>query len=560
MKRMMAIALAMLMLSLACIACKPATPAPTADGPAAEAPQTQAESTAPAQKEKLTLRVASLDTPDTMNPITTIGMGSKQMFSQWVYEVLFNYDQNLELTPVLAESWEVSPDGLTWTFHLRKDVFWHDGEQFTADDVVYTYQTIKDFQLGTYYSTLATINTFEKVDDFTVRFITDAPMVNMVGSMLFIVPEHIFSAYDTPEKMSAFANDPMIGTGPYKYVDGVLGEYVRYSLNEDYWGDKPVIDELVYVQFANADTLVQAFESGEVDFMEIQSSQLAYVQNLPNVAIHTYDQLGYTEIAFNCWQSEASKGNPLILDPAIRTALDWAIDRDKIIEYAKGGLATNCVTIIPDSAGKWHWQPGADELRSYNPERAKAELDAAGYMDRDGDGVREDAEGNPLSFRFCCMEKHRDTGLILQSCWRDIGVETDITFCDSARQTEIVYSEDFNTDILIWGWGVGIGVIPSYLLFNFTTDAIGGNSDCNYSNPEYDALYVQQNSEMNEQARIELVHQMQRIIYDDAPYIPLYMEYYVEVYRSDRWQGWQEWPLNNTIISCYTLKHVTPVS
>ena len=471
--------------------------------------------------------------------------------------MLFDYDQNLEIVPILAKSWEVSEDGLTWTFHLRDDVYWHDGEKFTADDVVYTYKTVKEMELGVYYSTIGPIHTFEKVDDYTVKFITDAPMVNMVSAMLYIVPEHIFSQYDTVDKMSAFANEEMIGTGPYKHADSAAGEYVKYVLNEDYWGELPVIDELIYVFFANPDTVVQAFESGEVDFIEIEPAQLEYVQKLDYAGIHTYDQLGFTEIAFNCWDDPASNGNPLMLDPQIRSALDWAIDRDKIIEYAKNGLATTTVTIIPDSAGKWHWQPEGDELRTYNPEKAMAQLEAAGYSDRDGDGIREDANGNKLSFRFTCMEKHRETGLILQSNWKAIGVETTIEFCDSARQTELVYSENFNTDILIWGWGVKHD--PSYMLFNMTTDAIGGNSDCNYSNPVYDQMYLDQNCEMDEEKRLQMVHDMQKIIYEDAPYIPLYMEYYVEVYRADRWEGWQEWPLNNTIMSVYMLKHVKPV-
>jgi len=510
------------------------------------------------EAETLALRVATLDTPDTKNPITTLGMGSKQIYSRQVYEVLFDYDENLELTPILAKDWTVSDDGLTWTFNLRDDVYWHDGEQFTADDVVYTYQTVKEMQLGVYYSTVEPITEIKKVDDFTVQFITEAPMVNMVSAMLYIVPEHIFSAYPTAAEMSSFANDEMIGTGPYKMADGVDGEYVKYVLNEEYWGELPVIEELIYIFFANPDTMVQAFESGEIDFMEIESAQLSYVEGLEYAGIHTYDQLGFTEIAFNCWESPDSQGNPLILDPQIRVALDWGIDRDKIIEYAKGGLATNTVTIIPDSAGKWHWEPDADVYRSYNPEKAMEVLEAAGYTDKDGDGIREDKDGNKLQFRFTCMEKHRETGLILQSNWKDIGVATDIEFVDSARQTELVYSENFNTDILIWGWGVKYD--PSYMLYNMTTDAIGGASDCNYSNPEYDELYVKQNSELDEAKRLEMVHEMQKIVYADAPYIPLYMENWVEVYRADRWEGWKEWPKESTIMSVYQLKHVKPVA
>ncbi len=558
MKKRLALLLAVMMMFSLVTGCT-SEPAPGTSDPVSppQAETPPSSETPPAAEEPLVLRVATTDTPDTKNPITTLGMGSKQVYSRQVYEVLFDYDQNLEIVPILANNWEVSEDGLTWIFHLRDDVYWHDGEKFTADDVVYTYQTVKDMQLGVYYSTIDPIHTFEKVDDYTVKFITEAPMVNMVSAMLYIVPEHIFSQYDTVDKMSAFANTEMIGTGPYKYADGADGEFVKYVLNNQYWGELPQIDELIYVFFANPDTVVQAFENGEIDFMEIEASQLEYVQGLEYAGIHTYDQLGFTEIAFNCWEDPASQGNPLMLDPAIRSALDWGIDREKIIEYAKNGLATTTVTIIPDSAGKWHWQPEGDELRTYNPEKAMAQLEAAGYSDRDGDSIREDANGNKLSFRFTCMDKHRETGLILQSNWKAIGVETTIEFVDSARQTEIVYSENFNTDILIWGWGVKHD--PSYMLFNMTTDAIGGNSDCNYSNPVYDQMYVEQNREMDEEKRLEMVHEMQKIIYNDAPYIPLYMEYYVEVYRADRWQGWQEWPLNNTIMSVYMLKHVTPV-
>ena len=128
---------------------------------------------------------------------------------------------------------------------------------------------------------------------------------------------------------------------------------------------------------------------------------------------------------------------------------------------------------------------------------------------------------------------------------------------DSARQSEIIYDENFNCDILIWGWEIRYD--PSYMLFNMTTDSIGGNSDCNYSNPVYDALYEKQNQELDEEKRLEMVHEAQRIIYNDAPYIPLYMGTYLEVYRADRWEGWEEWPAKSTIFSIYSLPSVTPI-
>ena len=138
--------------------------------------------------------------PDSKNPYLSSYAVSTSTYHDSVYEPLMGLDQNLELTGRLAEDWEESEDGLTWTFYLRKGVKWHDGEDFTADDVVYSYKVNKEFQLPRWYSSVKDFTEVNKIDDYTVELKTEKPKANILDAMCDIVPEHIFGQYDTVEK------------------------------------------------------------------------------------------------------------------------------------------------------------------------------------------------------------------------------------------------------------------------------------------------------------------------------------------------------------------------
>lgn len=555
MKKIIALLLAVMMTMALIAACTPAAPPePSSDNGTVETPKPGE----PVSDEPHVFRIAHTYTPDTKNPITTHGFGSKQVFHRNVYEKLLNVDENMELCPWLAQSWEVSADNLTWVFHLRQDVTWHDGEAFNADDVVYTYETIQAMQLGLDYSALKGVVSIEKVDEYTVAITTEKPKADMISAMVYIVPEHIFSAFTTPEEMEAFANEELVGTGPFKFDSSAKDEFCKFVVNENYYGDVPEIDELIYVYFANSDTIVQAFEKGEIDFMEVGTSQVEHVEALEYAAVHRYSNLGFIQVSFNCWTDERSNGNPLILDPVIRKAIDYSIDKEKIIEYVRGGYATLCPTIVPAACGIWSWDPGA-EYRKYDIEKAKAVLEGAGYVDADGDGIREDAEGNKLDFRFNVVDPdYTNIALIIQAGMTAIGINTTIQPSTHSRQSEIVYNQDFDTDIIIWGWGVKQD--PSFILNAMTSAQIGQSSDCFWSNAEYDELYLQQLSTINTAERVKLVHKMQQIIYEENPYIPLFADIKIEAYRADRWTGFREYPNGSSIFNIETIAGVKPAA
>jgi len=491
--------------------------------------------------------------PDSKNPYLSSYSISTSAYHNNVYEYLLDLDQDLKVVGRLAESWETSEDGLTWTFHLRKGVKWHDGEDFNADDVVYSYKVNIDFELPRYYASVSNFVEINKVNDYTVELKTAQPKANIMDAMCDIVPEHIFSKYDTAEAMLAFTNESPIGTGPLVFVGDVMDEYIKYKANDNYWGGRPITDEFLFVYFTNADTLVQALEKGEIDLCSISAVQIPYVETLKNITMNKYDSATFYELGFNAWQDPASKGNPLMLDYRIRNAIDYAIDYDKIIEYAKGGLATRELSLIPKVVGKWSGQPDSNTIRNFDPEKAKQLLDESGYKDIDGDGIREDSKGNKLEFKFAVIEEdYKDDALIIEQNLKDVGIKVNIEFMDDGRLSDIIYSQNFDTDMYIWGWTADYSD-PSFILSIMLTSQIGGRSDCFYSNTEYDKLYDLQGKTVDEAERIKIVHKMQEIIYRDSPYLILYTDTKVNAYNSDKWENLQQWPGGNGgVLNYYT--------
>jgi peptide/nickel transport system substrate-binding protein len=217
------------------------------------------------------------------------------------------------------------------------------------------------------------------------------------------------------------------------------------------------------------------------------------------------------------------------------------------------------MSLVPNPVGKWSWQPGPDVIRTYNPEKAKEVLEEAGYKDTDGDGIREDSNGNKLDFRFSVIEAdYKDQALIIEQNLKEVGIKVNIEYMDDGRLGDIIENQSFDTDMYIWGWTADYGE-PSFILSVMLSSEIGGRSDCWYGNPEYDELYKLQAITVDEDERVEIVHKMQEIIYRDSPYNVMYTQTKVQAYRSDRWDNLQQWPDGNGgLLNYYTKLAVSP--
>jgi peptide/nickel transport system substrate-binding protein len=246
-------------------------------------------------------------------------------------------------------------------------------------------------------------------------------------------------------------------------------------------------------------------------------------------------------------------------DPAFRKAFEYAIDRDVLVNRVKLGYGSPGTTVVMQP--KWHDDPS--DVITYDPEEAKRILDEAGYVDTDGDGIREGHDGKPLELRFVVRTENPETitaGEFIVEWLKDVGVSLKTEAVNDSKLGDIWYANDY--DLYIWGWGVEPD--PNFQLSTYTTSQCGVWSDTCYSNKEYDRLFQEQQRAPSPEQRAQIVDQMQQILYDDKPELVLWYENYLQAYRSDKWTGFMPQPTpQGTILfqyGHYSDLNIQPVS
>jgi len=504
------------------------------------------------------MRIGVTVEPDSLSPLISYTQAGYEIFSV-LYDSLVALDENYEAVPDLAKEWTISDDKLEWTFKLRNDVKWHDGVPFTSEDVKFSYELMLANQLGMYAGYLTGIDSVECPDDYTVIIKTLQPKANLLVLSAIILPKHIWSKVSADE-YETWPNENPVGTGPFKFGEFKAGEYIKLVANDDYFEVRPYIDELIYVFYANTNVMALSLKLREIDAAtNFSANQLPFLKKNANLEVISAVSLGFTDISFNCWQDPASKGNPILMDKKVRQAIELCIDKQKILDMVYAGQGTVGTTLVPHE-GFYHYEPAGNELRSYNLERAKKLLDDAGYKDNDGNGIREDANGNELNFVFTLRAENTDeikAGQMISSMVKEAGINLEIETVDDGVLIDKIYSGDF--DMFIWGWGADLD--PTTILAVMSTDEIGNLSDCNYSNKEYDNLLVLQQTKMDPKERQQDVWKMQKILYEDAPYIILWYDNNLQAVNTENWTGWKRIPENGAFffnLTTYNYKNVKP--
>ena len=394
------------------------------------------------------------------------------------------------------------------------------------------------------------IDKVEAPDATHVVFTCSKPKANMLGLWIPILPEHIWSKVDPSEVETKFQNEPpIIGSGPFQTVEWKKGEYVRMVANKDYWRGAPKIDEVIFQTYQNADTMAQDLKTGAIQSAwNIPSAQFDPMNNEPDLEAIRAVTIGFDQLGFNCADQQKfpkSTGHPVLQDPAFRTALQWAIDKDKIVSIGYSGNAAAADTLLtrdfypPDA--DFHLTP--EDPYTFDLEKAKAALDAAGYTDGDGNGIRE-YEGKDITLRLYARAESTESqncGKLITGWFEDVGVDIDYEVIDDATLGEQQYASEGDQfapdfDLFIWGWGGDVD--PNFILSIMTTDSIQNWSDCNWSNAEYDRLFLEQQTTIDVQERIAIVHRMQQIVYDESPYILLVYPKDLLAANKGTWTGW----------------------
>jgi len=505
---------------------------------------------------KTTLRLGWTNDPDNLNPF--IGYESSS-YEIWAinYELLVGFRAS-DMANVpgvgLATQWETSPDGKVWTFTITDKSRWQDGEPLTASDVAFTYNYVIKNKLGMFIDYMKFIDTVEAPDATTVVFTCSKPKANMLGLWIPILPEHIWSKIKPADAEKSFKNPPpIIGSGPFQTVEVKKGGYIRLVANKDYWRGAPKIDEVIYQTYQNQDTMAQDLKTGAIQTgWNVPSAQFEPLGAEPDLTGIRAVTIGFDQLGFNCADQKIfpkSTGHPVLQDPAFRSALQWAVDKDKIVAIGYNGNAAPADTIVTrdfySDEADFHWSPPVGDPATYtfDLEKARAALDAAGYTDGDGNGIRE-YKGKDIKLRLYARSESPESqncGKLITGWFEEVGLNIDYQVIDDGalgdKQYAYVgdqYAPDF--DLFIWGWGGDVD--PNFILSILTTDSIEAWSDSIWSNAEYDKLFLLQQTQIDVQQRIATVQQMQQIVYKESPYIPLVYPLDLEVADTTNWTGW----------------------
>ncbi len=508
------------------------------------------ETDATTSDEPVVLRIGWAGSPDTLNPGTAVLAEAYTLF-EIVYDSMYQLELDGTYSLELAESVDVSEDGLVYTYHIRDGITFHDGEPLTAEDVAFSYNlyaTQEDFPfLPVYTEFFATV----EADDSNnvVITLTDAiPNIESQLIFLYVLPEHIWGGLEGAA-VAEFENEAMIGSGPFKMAEYAQNEFVQLESVKDHFAKGPIIDEVVFQTFENQDALVQALRTGQVDMItEMPNTAVASLRNDENIELVIGPPLApsVTDIIFNQTAPEncppddgVCSGHPALQDRNVRLALAHATDKQQIIDVVLLGLGAPGLTLIPDSLGVFY----NDSLDDYAYDVATANqiLDDAGYLDSDNDGIREMPDGsNPLTLRMNWPSDSTNAprmAELLAGMWAAVGVGTELQALDADALTSIC-CPTFDFDVILWGWGSDPD--PNFLLSVMLTDEIPtGNSETGYANATYDELYLQQAVELDQQARIDTIWEMQRIVHEDVVYIIPFYAQSVQAFRTDRFTGWQ---------------------
>ncbi len=473
---------------------------------------------------------ASIGDASVLVPILATDSASFDIISL-LYNTLIRYDKNLNFEGELAKKWEVSKDGKVITFYLHKNVKWHDGYPFTADDVIFTYKLIIDPNTPTpYASQFDVIDHIEKIDNYTIKVYYKKPFAPALNSWagLYIVPKHLLYGKSITDPDLPLKKHP-IGTGPYKFVEWRHGDRIILKVNKDYFEGSPYISRYVYRIIPDQATIFLELKAGGLD--EAGLTPVQYVRQSNNDRFkrnfnkYKYLGFGYTYLGYNLL-------NPLFKDKRVRQAISYAINKKEIIQGVL--LGQGIVATGPYKPGMWYYNPDVKKY-PYNPKLALKLLHEAGWKDTNGDGIL-DKDGKPFKFTIMTNQgnaQRKLTAEIIQRRLKEIGILVDIRIIEwSAFINEFIDKKKF--DAVILGWGLDPDP-DQYDIWASTKTGPNQFNFVSYKNPEVDKLLNEARHTFNQEKRKKLYYRFQEILAEDQPYTFLYIPYsLVAVHRRVR--------------------------
>lgn len=493
------------------------------------------------------LTVAVAQSVDSLSPFLAQRLGSTSIL-RLMYDYLTNYDaKDNKAIAGLATEWKPSDDKLTWTYTIRDNSKWSDGKPVTADDAAWTYNTLMTDE-GAGLQNANFVTNFKKVtapsaDKLVVEL--KKPQATMAALDIPIVPKHVWEKVGDLSKFNNDTKFPVVGNGPFILTDYKVDSYVKLKANKDFWRGSPKFDELVFRYYKDQDAAVAALQKGEVSFVAgspgLTPAQAASLKKTDNIKVNDAPGRRFYALATNpgARTKDGKKfgdGHPALLDPKVRQALFMSVDRKTIIDKVFQGYAVEGEGYIPPRFDDYFWKPSADQKRAYDPKKAAALLDEAGY-EENAQGKREGKDGKPLDFRILCHAtdpNDKAVGKYLQEWWGDLGIGLKVDCLDNV--SDPWYSGEY--DLAFDGWSVNPD--PDFVMSIHTCAALPEKAketaatDNFICDKKYDDLYAKQLAEYDPEKRADLIKQMESRLYDTGYMNVMAYPNAVEAYRTDQ--------------------------
>lgn len=505
------------------------TTAPADEAPATSEGDTQAapaDSSGPQVGGELI--IGSIQEPDSLNPWLTgltVGLEVETM----IYDSLTRVDPTGTHVPTLAaevpsvENGGISEDLMTYTYTLRDDVTWHDGQPFTAADVVFTYDAIANPEVNARSrSGFDLVDSVEAVDDQTVVFNLTEPSVVFLETWGYrgILPKHIFENEDM--NTSEYNRAPTVGTGPYKFIEWVSGDRIILERNPDYYREGGYIERIDYRIVPNSDTLLTMMETGEIDMRFVLTAEhVPIARELTEFEVFATPAHSYFHFTIN-------NADPILGDKRVRQALTYGLNKRQITETVLQDLVEPHGS--PVAKPSWAYVDHSERF-PFDPAQANALLEEAGWQLGD-DGIRT-KDGERLALELLNIAGDSERLQIVQLCqaiWKEIGVEVNINQVDAPTFVAAMVEQNYQWAYGFWGFSVD----PSGYNERWLSTSAG--HWLNYDNPETDTLLLDALQTPDRAVRLEKYTAFQEIVVEDATNIWLYNRIFFDAVK-ERVQG-----------------------
>jgi len=460
------------------------------------------------------LQYGEANSPDTFDPYTSNETTSLRI-SQLIFNGLVGINKKQKVVAELANSWEISEDLTTYTFHLRDDIFWHpyegNSEKFTAKDVAATYEIVTHKKTRSNRKTLFDhIANVEIIDEFTLKFTLSRVGLNDLSKFSFkIIPAHLFNKTAYLKKSNKFANHP-IGTGPYLFQNSSNRQKVTLIANPDYFLGEPKLKKIALKPYADKNVMNKALSFNAVDMViNVSPRHIADLKTDKRFSVTPVNTLSYSFFAYN-------NNNPHLAKQRVRKALSLSLNREQMLKAFFGNRGTLISGPFPPGSWAYNLDVIPDQ---YDPEKAKSLLIEAGY-EKKGSFFR-DKTGKTLSFNLRVpinknSESTKRVILSYKNFLKKIGVKVNVEFMERKSWRKTIFKEH-NFDITLTSWSFD-DAADITTLFHSRFNGPWENNFVSYNNAKIDSLIELGSSTLDFEEKRTINHQIHELIAEESPY------------------------------------------